>query len=54
MKAELWKKIGELFAVTMASFVQQPGTSLMEGASPGLHGLIETTSNFGVAGDKTG
>ena len=25
MKAELWKKIDELFAVTMASFVQQSG-----------------------------
>jgi hypothetical protein len=36
------------------SDVQLPGDESPPGASPGLHGLIETTSNFGVAGDKTG
>jgi hypothetical protein len=38
MKAELWKKIDELFAVTKASFVQQHGTSLMECRSLQLNG----------------
>ena len=38
MKADLWKKIDQLFAVTMASFVQQHGTSLMECHSRQLNG----------------
>jgi hypothetical protein len=38
MKADLWKKIDELFAATMASFVQQHGTSLMESRSRQLNG----------------